>query len=225
MRSAHLLLAAVFVSSVALSAAPARAQFRNQGIQAPNVGWLGLGSTWDTIMHGGSAAEQNLNVPGAKPEFGWNLIDQPTIGAGYFFAIGYDLWVDNQVAIGAMTTVIDDQDARTPVITLAASSGIRYNFLSERVRPFIGAHIQYLQLLAFPAAGATAPIPGNSFLGNTPFFIGLRPSGGVEWIFGDEMSVMAELGIIGFLVPDADRGAGGLFLPSSLARLSYNIYF
>jgi hypothetical protein len=221
MRFAWIILVASTVLQLAL---PARAQFRNQGIQAPNIGWLGL-STWDTLMHGGRAARQNLDVPNGVPEFGWNLIDQPTVGAGYFFAVGYDLWIDNQVAIGAFTTVTDQQSSRTPVLSLAASSGIRYNLLSERIRPFLSAHIQYLQLIALPAAGATAPIPGNNFLGNTPFFVGLRPGGGVEWIFGNEMSLQAELGVIGFIVPDPNRGLGGLFLPASLARLSYNIYF
>jgi hypothetical protein len=219
----RLLSLAVFVVVGALSF-PAQAQFRNQGIQAPNVGWLGLG-TWDRVLHGGKPAEQNLDVLGGKPDPGWNMWDQPTLGAGYFFAVGYDLWVDNQVAIGAMTTILDQSDQATPVITLAVSSGLRYNFLAERVRPFVSMHVQYLQLLAFPGADLVAPIPGNEFLGNTPFFVGLRPGGGIEWIFGEEQSIQAELGVIGFLVPDKNRGAGGLFLPGSVARLSYNIYF
>jgi hypothetical protein len=48
---------------------------------------------------------------------------------------------------------------------------------------------------------------------------------GYEYIFGDEMSVQLELGLVGFLVPDGQRGIGSLFLPASTARLSYNIYF
>lgn len=201
----------------ALGSTPARAQFRNQGVQA-SLGWLGLG-TWDRVIHEGKAARQT------PPEEGWNLTDQPTLGAGYFFAVGYDLWVDSQVVLGAWTTVLDNSDTNTPVITLAASTGLRYNFLSERIRPFFSAHIQYLQLIAFPPAGATASIPGNGFLGNTPFFIGVRPGGGVEWVFGDEVSVTAELSMVGFLVPDADRGLGGLFLPASTGRVYFNVYF
>lgn len=127
--------------------------------------------------------------------------------------------------LGALTTVIDTTDKNTPVITLTTSLGLRYNFMSECVRPFIAGHLQYLQLIALPAAGSLAPIPGNSLLGNSPFFIGLQPAAGVEWIFGDEVSAAAELGVSGLLVPDADRGLGGLFLPAATGRLSVNVYF
>ena len=218
--------AAVVAVVVAVGfAEPAHAQFRNQGIQAPSLGWLGLGSTWDRLINGGRLPSEG-DGPNAAIDPGWNLTDEPTVGAGYFFAIGYQLWVDNEVALGAWTTVIDSP--QSPVITLSVSSGLRYNFLEERVRPWVGASIQYLQLIAFPSSGAAAPIPGNNFLGNTPFFIGLRPDAGVEWVFGDEQSLNLEVGIIGFLVPDPRRGApkgSGLFLPASMARVMYNIYF
>lgn len=200
-----------------LHAAPAQAQYRNQGVRFA-AGWLGLG-TWDRVLNDGKAAQQQ------PPEPGWNLYDQPSAGAGYFTAIGYDLWFDFQAVIGAWTTVLDQSDKATPVITLMTSVGLRYNFLSERVRPFLGAYLQYFQLIALPSAGSIAPVPGNGFLGNSPFFVGLQPTGGVEWIFGDEVSVAAELGVTGFLVPDADRGLGGLFLPASTGRVSLNIYF
>ena len=213
---------AVVIVVVGLAAPAAHAQFRNQGVDF-HLGWIGLG-TWDRVLHGGSPARQNIGV--GAPEAGWNLTDEPTLGAGYFHAIGYQAWWDFQVGLGAFTTVIDDGDKLSPVITLNTSLGIRYNFLEERFRPFIAGHIHYLQLLAFPSvAKAIAPVPGNGFLGNDPLFFGLSPSGGVEWVFGDEQSLSLEVGIQGYLVPDADRGLGGLFLPSSTARVAYLIYF
>ncbi len=205
----------VVVAALCASQGAHAQYFRNQGIQLPNAGWLGL-STWDYVINGGHAATD-------LQDDGWNIWDQPTLGAGYFFAIGYNLWLDSQAAIGASTTTTSANANGDPVLTLAISTGLRYNFLDERHRPYVAAHVQYLQLIAF--SSGTAEIPGNEFLGNTPFFIGLRPGVGYEYIFGDEMSVQAELGIVGFLVPDAQRGIGNLFLPASIARLSYNIYF
>jgi hypothetical protein len=205
----------LIVVGVMATAMPAHAQFRNQGIQLPNIGWLGLGSTWDGAVNGGAGHDK-----------GWNIYDQPTIGASYFFAIGYDLWVDNEVALGFSTLILDEGSGNnTPAITVAASTGIRYNLLSERLRPFIGAHIQYLQLVGFPAADVKLDIPFNTVLQNAPFFVGLRPDAGIEWIFGDEMSVMLEVGVMGFLAFDRLRSLGGLFLPASMARVSYMIYF
>jgi len=209
-------MAGLVVLAALCASSRAEAQyFRNQGLQLPNAGWLGL-STWDHLLNGGHAATD-------IDDDGWNIWDQPTLGAGYFFAIGYNLWLDSQAAIGASTTTVSSSAAAEPVLTLAISSGLRYNFMEERHRPYVAAHIQYLQLIAL--TNGTAEIPGNEFLGNTPFFIGFRPGVGYEYIFGDEMSVQAELGIIGFVVPDGQRGIGSLFLPASVARVSYNIYF
>jgi hypothetical protein len=205
------------LSCLAFAATPAGAQyFRNQGVQLPNVGYLGLG-TWDYAINGGGPAGSN------NP--GWNIWDQPTLGAGYFRALGYQLWFDGQAAIGASTTVLSTSDRGEPVLTLSLSTGIRYMFLEERIRPYLGAHIHYLQLIALTGTDAIANIPGNNFLGNTPFFVGLRPCGGIEWVFGDELSLQLEAGLIGFLVPDAKRGIGSLFLPATVGRLSFNIYF
>jgi hypothetical protein len=221
--AAALLVALVVVAGLSY-ARPAHAQFRNQGVYLPVGGYLMLG-TWDRVLHGGNPANQNLAVKGGAPDPGWNLTDEPQLGAGYFHAAGYDLWWDFSASIGAWTTVIDVGDKNTPVITVLTSAGARYDFLEERVRPFVALHLDYLQLLAFPSAGLTAPIPGNGFLGNDPFFIGVRPSGGVEWIFGDEMGVLLEAGPTGFLVPDPNRGLGGLFLPAAVVRAGLTIYF
>ncbi len=219
-----LVAVAVAAAAVAFGAAPAHAQFRNQGVFLPAGGYFMLG-TWDRILHGGSPAAQNLQIPDAAPQSGWNLNDEPQIGAGYFHAIGYDLWWDFTACIGFWNTVIDLGATNTPVITVLSSGGLRYNFLEERVRPFVAVHLDYLQVIAFPDAGATAPVPGNGFLGNTPFFIGVRPAGGVEWIFGDEIGAMIEAGPDLFLVPDKDRGLGGLFLPAAVVRGAVTIYF
>jgi hypothetical protein len=209
----------VMATVVALSF-PARAQYRNQGVQLPNVGVIDLG-TWDLVLNNGHAARQNLGVAGAIPDHGWNVWDQPTVGAGYFLALGYDLWWDNQAAVGASTTVIDVGNG-TPILTLQISSGLRFNFSEDRLRPFAAVHLEYLWLIG--VSSAAIPVPSNSFLSSN-MFLGLRPGGGVEWIFGDEVSFQAELDFIGFLVPDKNRALGGLILPSSTLRLSYNIYF
>ena len=214
---ASAVVALAFVAFMGFSERADAQFFRNQGIGF-SLGYLGLGTGWDRVLNEGRAATAD--------DAGWNIHDQPTIGAGYFRAIGYQLWFDGSAVIGASTTIISNEVGRgQPVITLAISTGIRYVFLEERVRPYVGANIQYLQLIALAGSGVTAEIPGNGFLGNTPFFIGLRPCGGVEFVFGDEQSVQLDVGLVGFLVPDQTRGVGSLFLPATVARASYNIYF
>ena len=225
-RTAAAIAATLALACIASYSAPAHAQFRNQGAYLPVGGYLMLG-TWDRVIHGGRAADQNLAVKGGLPEAGWNLTDEPQIGAGYFHALGYDLWWDFAACIGAWTTVIDTSTSNqnTPVITVLTSLGMRYNFLEERVRPFAAAHLDYLQVLSFPGEGELTPVPGNGFLGNSPFFIGVRPSLGVEWIFGDEIGALVEAGPSGFIVPDKNRGLGGLFLPAAVFRAGITVYF
>src|SRR5687767_4933971 len=80
-------LGSSFILVALLAASPGLAQFRNQGVQLPNVGWLALGSSTDDIN------ESLCIAP-------WNATDHGTLGAGYFAAIGYSAWSDTHVAIG-----------------------------------------------------------------------------------------------------------------------------
>jgi hypothetical protein len=174
------------------------------------VGWKGLGTTWDTIVG------QTL----------WNVSDQVTVGAGYYTAIGYQLWFDvvqAEIGMGAEGIVARD---RLPMFSFSGTSGIRYFFLEERVRPYVGAHIQYLQLIPV-AAGSN--VPNNAFTGNAPFWVGLRVGGGVEWYFQDEMSLVAGLHLAGFTGLNTPPPVGGsaqtFVLPQASGGLNLNIYF
>lgn len=189
------------VCCLALFAEPAQAQFRNNGVQLPSVGWMALGipsTDW-------------LYPPGAR----WNATDQVTVGVGYFRAVGYNLWLDNQVVLG-FGGALSELATPPPVVSLAISVGMRYNFLDERHRPFVSGHIQYLQ---FFNVGGTQ-VAGNELLGGFPLWVGIRPSAGYEWFFAPEMSLQVEAGPVVYLGFD-------VAIPklSGLARVSYNVYF
>src|ERR1041384_341534 len=101
MHNRTVVAAAAFAAVVGgMCAAPAHAQFRNQGVQLPNAGWLGLGS-WDAVLNRGPAHQGLSDLGNDAVEPGWNLVDEPTLGTGYFFAVGYNLWVDTELAVGA----------------------------------------------------------------------------------------------------------------------------
>jgi hypothetical protein len=202
----RLLLLACLVAGVGF-ASPAQAQFfRNQGVSF-SAGWLGLGTTWDGLT------SQKL----------WNIHDQGALGAGYFTAIGYNLWLDAAASIGASTTRITEADFE-PIFSFNLSTGLRYNFLEERLRPFVSGHIHYLQIIPVTA---NPPIPTNAFLGNAPFWVGGRAGGGVEYIFADEMSVLLELNVGGFVGANTPppNGPQTFVLPAATGRLGYQIYF
>lgn len=200
-----LLLATV---ATALFAAPADAQFfRNAGIGV-GVGWQGMGTTWD-------AATKTLF---------WNVNDQATVSAMGFAALGYNLWFEAGGGIGISTVRISDGANGDWIYSGTFTSGLRYNFLEERFRPFVSGHINYLTLFPAPAGGA---IPLNNWFGGTANWGGFSAGGGVEYIFADEQSLLFEAQMLGYLGANTavEGGTKSFALPASTARLAYQIYF
>lgn len=185
-------------------ASPASAQYFRNSAFSVKAGWLGLGSTWD------NATRQKI----------WNMSDEGVIGAGANFAIGYNLWLDSSAMIGGGQLVIPDP--QEILFTLGIDTGLRYNFLDEKVRPFVAGHIQYLQVVT-----PSAQIPGNAFFGNAPFWIGARVGGGVEVFVIDDQSLMAEVTINGYIGANTPPpgGIATFVLPAGSGLLSYQIYF
>lgn len=182
-----------------MQATPAHAQFRNNGLQF-NTGWIAMGTTTDGI---------NRN-------FGqtWGATDQVTLGVGYFRAMGYQLFWDNQTAVGFGGATNLGTAAKT-VVSLNVSTGLRYNLLDERHRPFVSGHFHYVQMMN--TEGTT--VQGNAALGGAAFWVGARVGGGYEWFFDEEMSLMGELNGVVFANLDQNPKL------SAIARLSWNVYF
>jgi hypothetical protein len=194
---------------VGVGSVPAQAQyFRNNGISFL-LGWKGLGDT----------------VDGISREKIWNVSDQATIGAGYFTAVGYNLWLDLlQAEIGIGTERLVEGRPRAPMFSFSATSGVRYFFLEERFRPFVGAHLQYMQLI--PSI-ETTQIPRNVLTNYSPFWVGARLGGGAEYYFADEFSVLLHLdatALVGLNAPPPG-GLATYVLPQFSGGLAANIYF
>jgi len=203
--ASHVWLAAVVALVATMGfARPAAAQWRNFGVQIPNAGWLALGNTTDAL---------NDQINNKR----WNATDQFTIGAGFFAAVGYNLWSDSQIAIGIGSVNVSQLPQPEPVFSVSVSTGLRFNFLDEKVRPFVSGHIHLLTLIN----PLLADIPTNAILGSVPTWIGPRLGGGVELFFVEEQSIQLEVGAIA-LLGFAD---GGIVRPSALGRLSWNVYF
>lgn len=204
----RLLVGGVFFATLA-AASPAQAQFfRNNGISVL-AGWKGLGSTFDGLT-------------GSKI---WNMSDQGTIGLGYYTALGYQLWFDilqAEIGMGAERLVTGRQPG--PIFSFSATSGVRYIFLEERVRPFVSAHLQYLQIIPVIE---NPEIPTNALTGNAPFWVGARLGGGCEFFIMDEVSLLAHVGMTAFtgLNSPPPGGVTTFVLPQANAGLNANIYF
>lgn len=202
-RSVRALLAAIGFVFV-LSAAPqsqAASSFRNQGMIV-NTGWTGLGTTmaW-------------ANAPLQNP---WGGSDAFNLGAGYFHAFGYNLWMDYTATLGFLTASAANQAQPQTVVSLNASYGMRYNFMTRNFRPYVGGNLDYLQFFNFEGTS----IKGNQALGNQALWVGLRPKAGFEYIFLDEMGLTFDVGPIVYFNLDNPPVKF-----SYTARLGLQIYF
>jgi hypothetical protein len=226
--STLLIPALVVVAASTLFSGEAAAQYRNNGIKMPAIGWMGMWTTdWVQGLYDNT----------------WDASDQVTIGTGYFRALGYNLWLDVEVDFNAGTAKFSSQPF-WPLIGFNSSVGLRYNFLDEEFRPFVAGHVHYLWMFNTFDAGRIPPgpimrvnDPNQLFSGfgipPQSMWVGVRGGGGFEWfflptfrnmgvdipLFYDEMSLQAEFN------PAVFADLAGIPLLSSVARISYNVYF
>lgn len=175
----------------ALCSIPCQAQYFNRSaMQLPLIGWMGLDTTASALV-----------LKNAKP---WQSSDQVQIGFGYMHAIwSYNLWWITQ---GAVAFGFETNTASNILIGINASSGLRYNFMTEYWRPFLAGQVEYLQF--FHQTSNTQ----NWWLG---FLLGP----GVEWIFADDMGLQLETGM--HVLSDFSNPVRFAWS----ARLSYQLYF
>jgi outer membrane protein len=128
------------------SAAPAHAQFANRS--------LGL-----------SAGYMNFNGTASLNSTGFLGFD-----ASLYIESGFEV-----VSLTKISFPMDPISGRR-VIGLAPSLGIRYLFLEESIRPYVGADISYLHVFK---------PQGNSN------FIGVGPNAGIEFFVSDSISLGA----------------------------------
>jgi outer membrane protein len=88
------------------------------------------------------------------------------------------LYIENgfSVVVGAGVMVVHDQVLSTNILALdGPSAGIRYQFLEESIRPYVGLDLSYLHLF-------------GTALATTDFF-GVGPNAGVDFFVTDSISV------------------------------------
>ncbi len=179
-----------------ISNASSAQYFGNNAFQVPFVGWMGFDTT------AGGLVDPALNQP-------WQSTDQVQLGFGYMRTLmsGYRLWYTVQTGLGFGYTKNYEQAAHQIVIGINVASGLRYNFLEKRHRPFIAAQGEYLHFFNLDAGTGRA------------FWIGILFGPGYEWIFGNNMGIQLETGahaLFDLLNPVRYTWA---------SRLSYTLYF
>jgi hypothetical protein len=211
LRRIFLPFAIVIGLAASLHSAPAHAQYlRNQGMHF-GVGWKALGTTWDAVLG----------------DRYWNATDQADIVVGYYYAIGYQVFFDFQATVGFGSAKVFVGDSVPPVLSFSVSPGLRYNFLEQRVRPFVAAYIDLpLSLVEF---SGTDVIPRNAALPGAPgLWVGARAGGGIEWIALDEIGFQIDATMVGYFSVGNVPPAGGKsfpVLPSHTIRVCSNFYF
>jgi outer membrane protein len=97
---------------------------------------------------------------------------------GAFVGVDASLYIESGFELVSLTKIAFPLDPATNkrVIGLAPSLGLRYLFLEESVRPYVGADLSYL--LVFKEA-------------TTPQYVGLGPNAGVEFFISESVALGA----------------------------------
>jgi len=170
--------------------------FARNSVQLPSFGWMSMDSSF------------------AINDVIWGLNDQIQIGTGYARDIwDLKLWWINETAVGFAGVNIPGELSSRIAVTLQGSTGLKYNFHTERKRPFVGLMVEVFQIFNTQEQGL------YPYVMSSLTWAALRPHVGFEWIFSGDMSVEIQAGYVGLLnFEDPWRH-------SFMARFAYRLYF
>lgn len=100
------------------------------------------------------------------------------LDSGAFIGIDASVYIENGFELVSLTKITFPLDPATDkrVIGLAPSVGMRYLFMEESIRPYLGADLSYL--LVFKDA-------------STPQYVGLGPNAGIDFFVSESISLGA----------------------------------
>lgn len=170
--------------------------FARNCVQLPSIGWMAMDSSFARVN-----------------PYTWGVNDMVQIGTGYARdLLDLKLWWVSETSVGFGQVNLPGAPASRVAITVQGSTGLRYNFHTERWRPFTGFMLEIFQIFN------QQPDP-YGFQTATPTWAALRPFAGIEWIFTDDMSVELQAGYI-LLINFEDP-----VRQSIMARVAYKLYF
>lgn len=189
----YLLIASLCIAFIVPAQVNAQ-YFSNNAVSIPTIGWMGFNTTTSFM----EAIKDNP----------WPSSDQIQVGFGYMHALtmGYKLWYIVQTSVGFGYAENLSNNPHHVVVSLNVSSGLRFNFLTRRHRPFIQGQLEWLQIFNTPDTSGA------------PFWLGFTAGPGYEWIFAEDMGIQIEAGAHVF----SDFLSKPRF--SWNARLSYTLY-
>lgn len=153
--------------------------FSNHGFQAPIIGWMGFNTT---------VGEIGPANPNHKPWQPWPTTDQLQFGFGYMHALltDYSLWYVVKTTLGFGYAKNFNQEDTRVIFGVNIASGLRYNFLEKRHRPFIHTELEWL-MLANTNYGELERGYSERHWG------GIQFGPGYEWIFNHNMGIQIEV--------------------------------
>ena len=192
-------LLAVALTAALLVPATGRAQFRNNGIYLPQLGYMSL---------------ELFGLNDGDPMGDFGSTDAGFFGVGGLSSIGYNFWATYRLWVGFSLPSHNTLPAEPKVLTmLNVIPGIRYNFLNEEIRPYAEIGFHYLWFLYGYEA-----MPKNNAFGQ-PMYGAPRLAAGLEWYFYEEMSLSAEVAGELYIT------IGTFLAPGVTTLVAYTVYY
>jgi len=165
-------LSALGIATALLVAAPAHAQFANRSV-------------------GLSAGYMNFN-------------GTTSLNSTFFLGFDATLYIENGFEVVSLTKLAFPYDpiSQQRVIGLAPSLGIRYLFMEESLRPYVGADLSYLHVF-MPQVNEG--------------YVGLGPNAGIDFFVSDSISLGARAQFNTYLSPRTGWMRASLLLSAGSA--------
>ncbi len=113
-----------------------------------------------------------------------NFNNTEGLGSTFFLGLDASLYIENGFEVVSLTKLMFPYDpiSQTRVLGLAPSLGVRYLFLEEAFRPYVGADLSYLHV--FRGSGDST---GDDSASSN--YVGLGPNVGIEYFVADSISI------------------------------------
>lgn len=122
----------------------------------------------------GAPAQAQFDDRGIGLSVGYMNVGSSGIG---FLGFDASLYIESGFEVVSLTKLLFQRESLsgTRVVGLAPSLGVRYLFMEDTVRPYVGADLSYLHV----------------FQPQAPSFFGLGPNAGLEFFVSDSVSLGA----------------------------------
>lgn len=118
-----------------------------------------------------------------------NFNNTESLGSTFFLGLDASFYIENGFEVVSLNKLMFPYDpiTQTHVLGFAPSVGVRYLFLEEAFRPYVGVDLSYLHV--FRGGGDSTDTTDSTTSATDSNYVGLGPNLGFEYFVADSISL------------------------------------